>query len=150
MAMVFLSDKPEEVYSAWNNGPTNKVKVSTMPVIVNGTPFEAIVVFSGCAGDKKGNCNVIANWEIEDASGEVLGVVNDAPLWVNRTAPIAGQLQISEKGVGLVADIIDKGYRIKVKVKDIVGGRTVNLVQSTRVETPNKSSKKDAVTGASS
>jgi hypothetical protein len=143
MAMVFLSDKPKEVYSAWENGPANKVKVSALPLVANGTPIEAIVLFSGCASDKNGNCNVVANWKIENSNGEVLGNVSSAPLWVNRTAPIPGQLQISEKGVGLVADINDKGYLIKAEVKDLIGGHSVTIEQSTSVETPNKSKRSE-------
>jgi hypothetical protein len=133
-AMMFLSDKPEEVYSAWNDGPANKVKVSALPSISNGKAFEAIVIFSGCAADKNRNCNVVANWKIETLDGQNLGEVKEAPLWVNRKAPISGQLQISEKGVGLVASKADKGYLIRVQVKDLISGRSVRLIQSTSVE----------------
>lgn len=86
-AMIFLSDKPEEMYHAWNHGLANKVKISALPIVIDGTPFEAIIIFSGCASDKNGNCNVVANWIVENSSGEVLGEIDGAPLWVNRTAP---------------------------------------------------------------
>lgn len=138
MAMIFLSDNPESVYEAWNYGPSNKVRVSDLPAVNNGTLFETIVFFSGCVSDKYGNCNVVADWTIENSSGEVLGEIENAPIWVNRIAPLLGQLQISEKGVGLIANIQNKGYLIKARVKDLIGGRSVSIIQSTTVEIPNK------------
>lgn len=134
MAMVFLSDNPEEIYSDWENGPANKVKFSELPKIANGKAFEAIVIFTGCTSDINGNCNVVANWKIETLAGDSLDEVSETPLWVNRKAPISGQLQISEKGLGIVASKEDKGYLINVQVKDLVSGRSVNLIQKTIVE----------------
>lgn len=138
MAMMFLSDNSDAVYEAWNYGPSNKVRVKELPVVHNGTLFEAIVFFSGCVSDKYGNCNVVADWTVENSHGEVLGEIENAPLWVNRIAPFLGQLQISEKGVSLIANIQNKGYLIKAKVKDLIGGRSVNIMQSTTVEIPDK------------
>ena len=133
MAMVFLSENPDQIYSSWNNGPNNGVKITALPVIDNGKRFEAIVIFSGCVADESGNCNVVADWSVNTVTGKSLGEIKNAPLWVDRPAPVQGQLQISEKGLGLVADKKDVGYVFTVKVKDLIGGKSVQLIQRTKV-----------------
>ena len=84
MAMVFLSENPDQIYSSWNNGPNNGVKITALPVIDNGKRFEAIVIFSGCVADESGNCNVVADWSVNTVTGKSLGEIKNAPLWVDR------------------------------------------------------------------
>ncbi|RBP44817.1 hypothetical protein [Arenicella xantha] len=132
-ASLFLSDKPEEIYSAWNYGEANGVKIEALDSIKAGNPFEAIIVFSGCQPNKKNKCKVVANWEIETFSGVSLGKVDEVPLWLNEKAPAQGQLQIAEKGVGLVADAQDNGYVIRVTVKDLISKLSIKLTQRVKV-----------------
>lgn len=132
-ASLFLSDDPEKIYSDWNNGKANGVKIDALESIMAGGAFEAIIIFSGCKANRKDKCKVVADWKIETFDGVNLGEIDGAPLWLNQKAPSKEQLQISEKGIGLVADAQDKGYIIEVKVRDLIGKRSVTLSRRVKV-----------------
>jgi hypothetical protein len=133
MAMMVLSDAPEKIYDAWYNGPPNGVKLTALPSVAPGVKLEAIVIFSGCTPDEKGNCQIEADWTVTSDTGRPIGETKDAPLWRDRPAPAARQLQISENGLGLVTTAAHGGYVFRVRVKDVVSGRSVELTQSTKV-----------------
>ena len=133
-AQIFLSDQAKEVYKAWNNGPANKVNFGSLPSVKSGSSFEAIIVFSGCKENKKGNCVITGDWSINRKDGSILGKLKDSPIYSGPKGKIENQLMISTNGAGLVASAADEGYVFKVKIKDKVARKKVELTASVNVE----------------
>lgn len=132
-AMLLLSANAEQIYDAWNSGPANGVKIQALRTIAPGVAFEAIVIFSNCTPNSLGNCQIAADWTVTTLSGALVGEAKDAPLWMDIAAPRPQHLQISENGLGLVASKEHDGYVFKVRVKDMVSGRSVELKQRATV-----------------
>jgi hypothetical protein len=132
-AVVFISDNPQRIYSDWLTNPSPVIKIQSLPSVSAGKAIEAILVFSGCTPDSKGNCTVEADWTVTTPSGELIGKTENEPIWGNRTAPAAGQLQIAEKGLSIVSASRHEGYVFKVKVRDKVSGRSVEIMQRIKV-----------------
>ena len=133
-AQLFLSDNPEVIYKQWNEGPANKVRIVGLPKVKNGKHFEAIIVFSGCEKDKKGQCMITGDWIVKTKAGSLLGEMKDSPIYAGPGPLVENQLMISTKGIGLAADAAHRGYLIQVRVKDRNGGKNVALQRTLAVE----------------
>jgi len=132
-AQLFLVDNPAEIYERWNLGPKNTVSVVQLSTISDGKPFETIIFFAGCETET-GSCEILGDWKVTDLNGSTLSEVNGLSAYSARGPTIENQLLISENGIGLVADSTYEGYKVDVKITDVVGKRSVSFQRSITVK----------------
>jgi hypothetical protein len=118
MADLFVTNQPGSVFMSWRQGRT--VELSSVKTARRGEPVAALVLFSECAGDKQGNCDVRMDMVILDPAGKVYGESKDTEVWSGKAAPSPGTSQL---GVGYMMVRIEPKdpagtYRIKAHVTD--------------------------------
>src|SRR5258706_5395531 len=120
-ADLFVTNQPGTVFMRWQQG--RPVELSSVKTARRGEPIAALVLFSECAGDKQGNCDVRMNIVVLDPAGKVYGEAKDTEVWSGRAALSPGTSQL---GVGYMVVRIERKdlagtYRIKVHVTDRIG-----------------------------
>lgn len=135
-AMLAFTDKPDELYAAWEKpGPT--VHWTQTTTAVRGIPIVAVVLFGGCAADPAGKCNLVGRFITTTPAGKPYGDPIDTDIWVGLPGPTGKNLQLSHSHMGLVIDPDDElgVYKVRLELVDRVSKKTMNLErQFTAVE----------------
>jgi hypothetical protein len=130
-AELVFTDKPDELFAAWEK-PGLAVYFSDTPTAVRGVPIVAVVFFTGCATDTKGNCNATVRFTAQSPNGKPYGNPLDAELWVEKPPPGKGQIQLSVGNMGIVIEPGDAlgAYRVKAEITDKVAKKKMVLERS--------------------
>jgi hypothetical protein len=139
-AMFEFTDKPDELYAAWEK-PTPGVKWSQTSTAVRGVPIVGVVFFTGCAPNAEGKCELVARFILTTPSGKPWGDPIDADVWVGLPPPGGNALQLSHKHFGLVIDPNDElgTYSARAVLTDRVANKTMVLEQKFQaIEAPTK------------
>lgn len=128
--MQLLVDDIEKAFEAWDQ-PTAGVSLDTTSHTVLNDPIFSIVIFSGCASDDKGNCNLSADIKVLAPSGVIYSESEETNIWVNLPAPDEGVLQMGIDTLGLA---IERGeelgeYVIESTVRDNIAKTKTFTVQ---------------------
>ena len=125
---LVLTDEGEELLRAWAKGAP-QVTLKSVETAKRGVFLTAIVLFSGCAADARGDCNATVDYVATKPDGSSYGESKDAELWVGRPAPSPGASQLSVEYLGLVIDPPDPSgkYTVSAKVHDHIGKRTLSV-----------------------
>src|SRR5262245_15239145 len=76
-AMFTFTDKPDELYAAWEK-PTPGVQWSETDTAVRGIPIVGVVFFTGCAANAAGKCELVGRFITTAPSGKPYGDPIDA------------------------------------------------------------------------
>jgi hypothetical protein len=139
-AMFAFTDKPEELYKAWET-PGPGVQWSRTETAVRGIPIVGVIFFTGCVANAAGNCELVARFFLTTPSGKPYGNPIDADIWVGQPPPTGNALQLSHHHFGLVIDPGDElgKYSARAELTDRVSKKKMLLEQQfTAVEAPKK------------
>ncbi len=119
-ADLLVTNQPGTILLRWQLG--RGFELPNVKTARRGEPIGALVLFSGCAGDKEGHCNVTTDMLILDPAGKVYGESKDMEIWVGKPPPSPGATQL---GVGYMMIRIEPTdpagrYRVKAHVTDHV------------------------------
>ncbi len=134
-AIIILTDKPDELFEAWNK---NKEDVSVdmgVEKIQQGESITACIIFSNCASDKKGMANVSVKFTLLGPNGNVVEESGNVEVWINKPAP---PKRISELSVSFLRfDAVKKNsggfYIVKALVYDRNSGIKIDLERQFQV-----------------
>jgi hypothetical protein len=139
-AMFAFTDKPDELYAAWEKeGPG--VRWSQTSTAARNIPIAGVIFFTGCAANADGNCDLIARFTTFTPSEKQWGDPVDAEIWVGHPPSAGNALQLSQGNMGLIVDPGDElgTYTTKVELTDRVSKKKMRLErQFTAVEAPAK------------
>lgn len=115
----------------WNK-PTVGVELAPASQMLRNQPIFTFVVFTGCAPDRTGNCNVTVSYKMFDPEGKPFGEQLNSPVWVGLPPPGRHIIQLSSVYLGMVVEDKDPlgTYRISASITDHVSGVTLNTEQS--------------------
>jgi len=138
-ANLAFTDKPDELYAAWNKeGPG--VQWSQTSTAVRGIPIVAVVLFTGCAADAAGKCALAGRYTTSTPSGKPYGDPIDAEIWVGLPPPPGKALQLSHNHMGLVIDPGDElgVYTVRLELTDRVAKKKMTLERQFTAVEPSK------------
>ena len=94
-AMLFFTDKPDEVFKTWNiDGPGVNINPN-VEEMKKDESLVALIMFSNCTPDSKGNANVSVKFTVLDPEGKVLINTKELEVWINKPAPLKRDLGLS-------------------------------------------------------
>jgi hypothetical protein len=134
-AMLQLTDRPEELFAAWEI-PAAAVATSTTEIAKRGEPIVGVVLFSGCTPNSAGVCDAEAYFQVFKPDGSPYGAEEQVEVWIGKSPPAAGQLQLSVGAMGVRIEPQDpKGtYVMRARLRDKVSQAEVVLTRTFRVE----------------
>ncbi|MCM2257879.1 MAG: hypothetical protein NDJ94_19775 [Vicinamibacteria bacterium] len=124
-ASLVVTNQPGTLFMRWQEG--RDLQISNVKRARRGEPLAAIVLFSGCAADPSGRCNVTMDMTVFDPHGGKYGEASDTEVWVGKPAPKPGASQLSVGYMKIRIEPKDPpgSYKIKATVADRVSGRSV-------------------------
>jgi hypothetical protein len=136
-AMLLLTDKPDAFFEACNKPPSPdyKPEISSPGDIRRGSKVVAVVVFTNCRGDEKGNCDAEVDFKLLRPDGSVYAEHKGAELWRGKPAPPDPFLQLGLANLGFEVEPDDPvgEYRLEAVVRDKIAKVEVLLVRRIKV-----------------
>lgn len=125
--LQLASDDHERFLREWDQ-PTPP-RLTTTSSIPRNKPIVTFIIYGGCKGDEKGQCNLTADFEVIPPSGpaEADDIQRGAPIAVGVDAPTSSNLFLSQAFLGFIADKDDPlgKYRVRVTTTDNVAKLSV-------------------------
>jgi hypothetical protein len=134
--MQLLTPEPDKLMENWNQ-PGDPLDVITGNKTPIGKPITAVILFTGCKANEKGNCNIVGAFQVLDPAGNVYANTGPLPLWNDKPAPGDGILQLGENFLGVIIEPDDLlgEYLVYAAVRDLnSGNQTITLQRFTAVE----------------
>ncbi len=127
-AMLMFTDKPDELFEAWNQD-TRGVKTDFIEKVQLNKTLVAVIIFSNCAANKKGKANVTVNFTLLNPQGKIVAQTKESEVWVNKPAPQYRDLELS---VDHIAITTKEGqplglYTVKALVHDKIAHKKLRL-----------------------
>lgn len=127
-AMLEFTDKPSELFEAWNKEDLT-VKGSFVDKIKRNKTLVAVIIFSNCTANDKGMANVAVRFQLFDPKGNLITTTDELEVWINKPVPKYRDL---EMGVQYLAVKLKKKdplglYTVKATVLDKNSGKELNL-----------------------
>ena len=132
-AMLFFTDQPDRLFASWETDAEG-VPIFKTEQIQSGESAIAMVVFSGCAADQRGNCDLVGDFKTFNPAGSLIDQADSVDIWIDKEAPPGRQLQLSAMGASLQTGKTDIGeFRTEVILRDRNSGAHLSLSQSLQV-----------------
>ena len=130
---LVLTPDDAQFRKTWNSSKTPP-QLRVTDRARRGSAISAMLVFSGCAANAAGNCDVVADFTLVDPGGKRLPG-GSGPVW-NLKPPASGNLQLSTTSATIGFDQNDPAgtYRVEAVVTDRVATRKLNLSAPFNVE----------------
>src|SRR5687767_12925904 len=84
-ADLLVTNQPGTVMMRKQMG--TKIDLANIATVRRGEPIAALVLFSSCAADEKGDCDVRMDMTVVDPAGNVYGESKDTEVWVGKPGP---------------------------------------------------------------
>jgi hypothetical protein len=125
--MIFVSDE-NELFKQWAT-PSVTVNVNTIENVAVNASVNAFVVFSGCRGDKKGNCSVEMRFRVLQPDGQIYADTPAMEVWDEKPAPPGKSLELSVQYLKVVIEPKDQlgKYTVYAQVRDNNAGAVLQL-----------------------
>ena len=137
-AMLLITNDPDGFFEQWNKPPSPDYKpnMSTVTEAKRGDIVMAIILFSGCSGDKTGNCNSQVDFKVYNPDGSLYAEHSNGELWSNKPTIPQGSMQVSISNLGFEIELDDQlgEYRIEAIVRDMNANKRLSLIQTIRIE----------------
>ena len=132
--MQVATDKPEQLMQDWQRA-TPGVQVSSISQTHKNQPVVTFIIFTGCAPDRKGVCQVTADFNLIDPSGKVMNSSKAVPIWQGYPPPAKHALELSSSAYGYRFENKDPTgiYIIQATATDAVSGKSLQTRQSIKV-----------------
>ncbi len=124
--MLLLTNDLEEVKERWAQpaSPT----LDTISTAKTGERIFAVLVFTGCAADASGLCQLVVDYAITNPHGQTSWSDHGRPVCLGRPPPPAGLLSLGQESPDFSVTSGPLGiYRIRAAVHDQVNGNVVEL-----------------------
>lgn len=123
---IVLTADEAQFRRAWNSQKTPP-KLSTTNNARVGDTVSAMLVFHGCTPARTGNCDVTAEFEVDEPNGKKVAA-GSGPLWSSKPMP-PGMLQLGLASLAIGFDKSDApgDYKVTAKVKDKVSGHAISV-----------------------
>ncbi|MEJ2143412.1 MAG: hypothetical protein P8Y24_13890 [Gammaproteobacteria bacterium] len=127
-AQLIITDKEDEMFKNWGT-PSETVYFPTTTTIQRNKLLTAVVVFSGCAIDKNGNCDLRMQMTVYQPSGKIYSKLPVMEVWSGKPRPENKMLGLSVDYMRLAIESHEPlgKYRIDAKVMDKISGDTMLL-----------------------
>jgi len=137
-AMLLITNDPESFFEQWNKpaSPDYKPNISTVEKANRGDTVMAITLFAGCEADDRGNCDSEIDFKVLKPDGSMYSEHNNAELWIEKTSPPKGTLQVSKSNLGFKVEAEDPlgKYLVEIVIRDNNSKKQLELIQSIIVE----------------
>lgn len=135
--MLVLTDKPGEFFAAWEK-PTSGVSMSEALTASRGAPIMGVVLFTGCAVNKSGDCDATVTYTVLKPDGTIYGDAPEGELWIGKRPPARNELQLSIGNMGVRIEPGDPlgRYTMRAEVRDRIAGKTLRLERTFDVVEP--------------
>ena len=126
-AWLILTGKEDEAFKNWNT-PSEGVYLDTEDKFKRNEFVSALVIFSGCGEDDKGNCNLAVKFKIFQPDGRVYSDMPMQEAWIDKPSPgRALQMSYGYMKVRIEDDEPLGTYEITVDVIDANSGKVIRL-----------------------
>lgn len=140
-AQLVFTDKPDELFAAWER-PGASVYYSQTPTAVRGGgPIVGVIFFAGCATNEGGNCELLVDFQGYRPDGKPWGEAQHGEVWLEKPAPSPGEMQLGIGAIGLKVEPADPlgEYKVRADILDRVTGKHMVLERTfTAVEGDKK------------
>jgi len=102
-AWLVLTDKESQAFTNWDT-PSEEVYIPSTEKIEKGKTLTALIVFSGCAADDNGNCNLLVKYNVLFPDGSVYADLPIQEAWIDKPVPVKRSLGLS---VGYIQVVIE-------------------------------------------
>jgi hypothetical protein len=126
--MLFLTDDLDELQKQWAQpAPPTLKPINTARI---GESVFAVLVFTGCAPDGSGLCQLVADYTVTDPQGKPFND-RERPVCLGKPPPQSGLLALGEETPSVTVALGPAGeYTVHVVVHDRVNGAEVDLSTS--------------------
>lgn len=126
-ASLVVTDEVEKYGKGWPR-PLKAVPMREVGEVTTGTPFFALVAFTGCAPDEAGLCDLTASTRVQFPDGNVIDM-GPANVWVGNPPPEPGYIEL---GLGVAELFFEPGdpagdFTITTRVHDRNSGARLDL-----------------------
>jgi hypothetical protein len=120
-AMIIMTADSQKALENWSK-LTKGVVIPDAERVSKGKPIEALVLFSGCAANERGNCVAEVDYVITKPDGSIYAEYKNTELWRNKPALPEGRIGLAIDRVGLIAEPQDPvgAYKVTCVVRDLV------------------------------
>lgn len=121
---------PDRLFANWNR-PGAAVNVGATQTMKRNQAIVTVIIFTGCAPNASGFCNVTVDFETVSPSGAIYDRTVGAKVWVGRAPPRGRSLELSEGALGLRVEDKDPlgPYTVRAAITDHVAGKTLRTSQ---------------------
>lgn len=125
-AQLVLTPDAAAFVKTWNDAHGQAPQLDTTDSVARGGSVSAMLIFNGCAADKAGKCDLVAEFVLLTPDGKTLPLAAGT-VW-NDVVP-NGRIQLGKRSATLRFDAKDAAgaYTIKATLTDRVSKRTVTL-----------------------
>ena len=138
-AMLLVTDDPEGFFKRWDKPPSPdyKPEIETVSTARRGETVMAIIIFTGCASNPKGNCVSEVDFKVLNPDGSLYGDLKKGELWKDKPAPPDPYLQVSVANLAFKIEEDDPfgTYQLEAVVRDMVAKKQLKLKQTLEVIT---------------
>jgi hypothetical protein len=127
-AQLILVPDDQQMFKVWDT-PEETVNVNTVRSVSVGGQANAFVIFTGCAPNTSGHCDVTMRFRIYQPNGKVYAATPPIEVWQYKPAPPARMLQLSVQYLKVIVEPQDilGNYIVSTNVKDHVSGASLQL-----------------------
>jgi hypothetical protein len=131
-AMLLLTDDLDEIQKRWNQPePPHLYPINAARL---GDPVSAVLIFTGCATDAAGVCQLVADYTITDPRGKPFKSDHERPVCLRKPPPPPGMLALGEEAMTATVTAGPLGdYTVSAVVRDRVSGVVIRLTTSFRL-----------------
>lgn len=142
-AMLVFTDKPNELFEAWNKDTPGVTASFNVEEIKQNDSLTALIIFSNCTPDEKGMANVSAKFTVLYPNGNVLSETRELEVWVNRPAPSKRMLELSVDFLQIqIGEKYPSGfYTVRALVHDKNSDTKIDLERKFKVVEDRQNSK---------
>jgi hypothetical protein len=127
-ASLYLTSKPDEFVAAWQR-PGDPARINVTDHTARGREIECFIIVAGCGGNSAGVCDVVADFEVLDASGHAVSEYPNVSLWRVPPKAVPGRLLPSEASVAITPGAAAPlgTWQVRAIVRDRISDRSVSL-----------------------
>jgi len=127
-AQLILVRDDQQLLKLWN-APGATPDVATVRSVSVGEQASAFVLFSGCAPNPSGHCDVTVRFNVHQPNGRIFATTPPMEVWQYKPAPPARKPQLSVEYLKFVVEPRDPlgQYTVSANVKDHVSGASLQL-----------------------
>lgn len=138
-AKIVMTTDSQTALENWEK-PTEGVSIPEAERVEKGKPIEALVLFSGCKPNNKGNCIAEADYQIIKPDGSIYAEYKKTEIWKDKPAIPEGRLGLAVDRVGLIVEPEDPIgiYKVSCTVRDLIGNVEFGIFSTFEVIEANK------------